>query len=339
MVNIKNVNPKILITGVFVLLILGGILIFFVLKKSPVTSVGTTKPTTKPTTKATTKPIITPTQPIITPTQPIITPTQPIRPLTGREEVFLQILSGGMYIAPGKFQEVKESIFPNNPNITIATIQQIKEALAMGLETCDGGIVMDNNTEVFAFISPGAKSMNTNPACFTSQGVEVFKMPNITTPNIWVYGIKPVKGTSGVSRFSVEKWSLYDPLPPIITQAPIPTGPKEVYIQTLYEPIHIPPDKFQTIKRIYIPNNPNITLAKVQEIEFALNQGLKTCNTAMALNNGMEVLLTSCLGVNKIADASVGTFLSHIWVYGVKPPKGTVGISPFSIAKWSIHDT
>jgi len=324
MLNIKNVNPKILITGVFFLLILGGLIIFFLLKYSSVTPVGKTK------------------TPTPTPTQPKTTPTQPktIRPLTGREEVFLQTLSGGMSIVPGKFEEVKERIFPNNPNITIATIQQIKKALGMGLETCDSGIVMDMNTEIFAFVSPGAKSMNTNPACFSSQGVEVFQMPNITTSNIWVYGIKPVNGTLGVSRFSVGKWSLYDPLPEITTQPPNPTGAKEVYIQALYEPIQIPPDKFQTIKRIYFPNNQNITLATVQQIELALNEGLKVCKTAMALNDmGTEVLLTYCVGTKKITDASVGTSLSDIWVYGVKPPKGTVGISPFSIAKWSIHDT
>ena len=309
---IQNVKPRtILIVGGVscIILILVGIAIFFLIKPSPTIKPSTTKPSST------------------------IKPSP-----TGREEVYLYNMRDIM-IEPGQFEEEKANIFPNNSNITLATIQQIKEALAMGLETCDSGIAMDMNTEIFAFVAPGEKSMNTNPACFTSQRVDVFQMSNIITSNIWVYGVKPPNGTVGVSRFSIEKWSLYDPLP-IITQKPIPVGPKEVYIQALYEPIQIPPDKFQTIKRIYFPNNPNITLATVQQIELALNGGLKVCNTAMAFNDmGIEILLTACVGTKKITDASVGTVLSHIWVYGVKPPNGTVGISPFSLGKWSIYDT
>jgi len=52
--------------------------------------------------------------------------------------------------------------------------------------------------------------MSRDGYCFGRQRVETTTLPS-TFSNIWVFGVKPPNGTLGVSRFSKEKWSQFDP--------------------------------------------------------------------------------------------------------------------------------
>jgi len=181
MFNIKNVKPQtILIVGVVSSVVLVGIVIFVVFKESKKSSQ--------------------------------ISSTPPIRPLpTGREEVYLQILDGGMRVKKGQFNSLKATIFSNNPNITLATIQQIRNSLANGLKVCDAGLALDDmGMEIIANVTPGYGAMTSmtmvQQACVGSQEI-ITDRPDAF--GIWIYGVKPPNGTPNVKRFSTEKWSQY----------------------------------------------------------------------------------------------------------------------------------
>ena len=134
---------------------------------------------------------------------------------SGRKEVYLQALKPGIKIKPGQsFSSLKSEY----SNITLATVQQLEEALKSGLKVCEYGLAIDKgNKEIVAITIPGPGSLNTNPdsSCGGPQRISVSLISEYNhAVNIWVYGVKPPNGTVGVSRFSIPQWSQFDPLPP-----------------------------------------------------------------------------------------------------------------------------
>ena len=205
MVVIQNIKPKTLVfVGVVssILLVIIGIGIFSFLKKSEKSSsVG--PPTIKP------SPTITPT---IKPSSSTITPTI-MQVLARTKEVYLQSLNGNM-ISPGGFEQEKARIFPSNPNITLATVDDIANAKTKGLKVCDSGLALDEmGKEMHLLITPGpgpGLPPDAKPMCTEIERFEVLEEPSL---NIWVYGVKPSNGTLGVSPFAQGRWSQYDVLP------------------------------------------------------------------------------------------------------------------------------
>ena len=129
-----------------------------------------------------------------------------------KPEVYLQKLKNDIYIKPGQFSSMKSDY----PNITLATTQQIEQALKDGLKMCGHGMAVDNNNKEFAvYVKAGPGSILEPPGITgqycASQGLDL-NSPQ-TANKIWVYGVKPSNGTVGVYRFSAEKWSQYDALP------------------------------------------------------------------------------------------------------------------------------
>ena len=190
MFDLKNVKPKTLVfLGVVssIVLVIVGVGIFLLLKsknkESPVTHVG---PKTIP---------------------------------AGAKEVYLQSLNGGITVAAGKFEGMKAKIFPSNPNISLATVDEIGKAIAKGLKVCAAGLALDDmGKEIQLLITPGPDSdsglpPDSKPMCTEMQRFEVLEEPSF---NIWVYGVKPSNGTEdakGVLPFSLGRWSMYNALP------------------------------------------------------------------------------------------------------------------------------
>ena len=184
MFDFKNVKQKTLvITGIiFSIVLIVGIAIFFLFKN-------TTPPKTTTLPKTTTPP-----------------KTSGLRP-----EVYLRRL--GSRILPGQFEGIKRLF----PNITLATMQQINQALIEGLKVCDNGIAIDNGRELIAFTRSGPGSLNTSSWC--SEGTPFVKelvLSGSDSSNIWVFGVKPQNGHVDVYPFSALKWSQHDPLPSLL---------------------------------------------------------------------------------------------------------------------------
>ena len=267
-----------------------------------------------------------------------------------------------------QFDQVKRLLFPTNPNITLATVNQINDALAMGLKVCDTGIAKDNfGNDTFATTTPGQGSMNPMTQCLGQPGVSTLTPRGQTTSNnVWVFGVKPVNGTQGVSRFSTGQWSQFDglqPLPPrptnpILVPTTLPPRPisnqqSEVYLRPLPDNLVLPLNQFDQVKRLLFPTDPNITLATVNQINEALAMGLQVCDIGIAKGNfGSDVFATTtpgpgsmnrsaqCLGqqgVSTLTPRGLET-INTVWVFGVKPPKTVPNIRAFSSTKWSQFD-
>lgn len=89
----------------------------------------------------------------LVPTTPVFVPrtdapTTGLSPIQTNQqpEVYLhnlQALLPGLEIPVGAFDQLKSQIFPSNPNITLATMVQIEEAVKSGLKVCETGIGKD----------------------------------------------------------------------------------------------------------------------------------------------------------------------------------------------------
>ena len=136
----------------------------------------------------------------------------PVKQVGGRSpEVYLQTFP--MKFTPGDFGPSK-----NFPNITLATKQQLKEAIDNGFKGSGGAIGLnDKNEEVSLFILGGTTITELSKAQAT-QTVPVHK-----TENVWVFGIKPIKNEPNVFPFSELKWSRFDPSSPITPSSIIPS--------------------------------------------------------------------------------------------------------------------
>ena len=137
---------------------------------------------------------------------------------TGREEVYLQDL-GGFRSIQGLSESIKSRISPNN----IATVQQIEQALNSGLKVCDSGLAIENGLGLVVATRAGPASIDRNGSIMSrdawcSQQPLALKTTIGTIGHVWVFGVKPAINTVGISRFSTEKWSMYDSL--VITQPP-----------------------------------------------------------------------------------------------------------------------
>jgi hypothetical protein len=203
---IQNIKTKTLvIVGVVssIVLVIIGIGIFLLLKKSEKSSsIGPSPTTIKPIT-----PTIKP-----SPITQMINLSQITTPISARpKEVYLLSLNGNM-IAPGRFESEKARIFPNNPNITLATVDEIITAKNKGLTVCAAGLALDEmGKEIHLLITPGPGTVlppDAKPMCTEVERFEVLEL--LPCLNIWVYDVKPPKDTVGISPFSVKKWSYYD---------------------------------------------------------------------------------------------------------------------------------
>ena len=135
---------------------------------------------------------------------------------TAQKEVYLQ--SFNMWLDyPYNFKEVKRLIFPTNPNITLATLQQVKDAMTKGgLKVCAGALGLDNNgMEEIILARPGPPDIQGLASlCTKDLDVRVSPVRSDGIKEIWVYGVKPKKATveaKGISPFSPSKWSQFDP--------------------------------------------------------------------------------------------------------------------------------
>ena len=140
--------------------------------------------------------------------------TTPPKTTTAKEVYFQSFKEGMMLDFAGQFQSVKKLIFPDNPNITLATMQQIKEAVSKGLKICNGGLGLDDNgKEVMITVRPGPPNITVlAPLCTQTQSFDI--IPNfVNIKSIWVFGIKPKppNNTEGIARFSILKWSQFYP--------------------------------------------------------------------------------------------------------------------------------
>ena len=141
-----------------------------------------------------------------------VTPVRTGTPVGKPEEVYLQSFKEGMTLDyAGQFERVKKLIFPGQ-NITLATIQQINEAFDKGLKACNAALGLDNNgKEKMIAARPGPPNIiGLSSVCTQARAVDI--VPDIgNIKNIWVYGVKPSKGTKDVFPFSPSKWSQFDP--------------------------------------------------------------------------------------------------------------------------------
>ena len=288
---------------------------------------------------------------------------------SGQQEVYLQALTSEIPL--NIFDRLKASFFPSNPNITLATVDQINNAMRSGLKVCETGICKDNsNTDIFVNVSPGRGSIDAGGSIAQSSWCDnfgvTFQAPRSGTSKfIWVFGVKPPEGTRFVSRFSTEQWSQYSGSSPQ-TLPPRPSGQQEVYLQILGRGMTPSAGQFQNIKSS-TPEYSGITLATISQIQEALRNGLMVCESGLAIdNNNSEVIATTATGGSPINATSLdsgstgnatspspgscfrtkavyfdfgrGFTTRFIWVYGVKPPNGTFGILPFAYERWSFYD-
>ena len=128
------------------------------------------------------------------------------------KEVYVQSFKQGMRLDyAGQFELVKKDFFPGQ-NITLATIQQINKAFDKGLKECNAALGLDDNgKEKLIAARPGPPNIiGLSSVCTQARAVDILR-DNGNIKNIWVYGVKPSKGTKDVFPFSPSKWSQFDP--------------------------------------------------------------------------------------------------------------------------------
>ena len=149
-----------------------------------------------------------------------------------RLEVYLQFFNNETFSPSNvaEFNRIKQKY----PNINLATTDQIKASLEAGSMVCEAGLanlrdpVKSTDSLVIATSAPGNQASNrpSNLNCVPSEktghswrtkGVYLLENPPLgggSTSYMWLYGVKPAKGTPGVFDFKSGKWSQFDPEPP-----------------------------------------------------------------------------------------------------------------------------
>lgn len=270
----------------------------------------------------------------------------------GKKEVFFY--QPPNTLAQVKYRMVEAQKFGAIP----ATFLALQEAYMQGASWCMSGLITGDDANVYSVVSTDSIASGSCPSGV--EGVNKFPISPINASGYFIYGVKPVQGTTlsiGVLPFNSDVWSMYDYVsqpppsstpPPVVTQQPPQTTDQPLFTPTNYQEVFFIQSNDSVVDPALIQgycSNVGAVPATFAQLQTMQQYGARWTNPGVVGDKTDFYYYPSSGGKIVSTDLNPKNNLAGYLCYGTKPDsptqagKITVGV-PFNIetTQWSVND-